>query len=237
MLVEALTGWHRNRRPWRVGARAGRRRRSGCCRQWVGRRWRDRGSCRLNGRRPRGWDRCRRDVAGWRGCGWRAYRWRSLWGRGRRLRRPGRDGGRRATGGGPHRREGRQRQGRAGKRRPGARLGHRVDRGRTGRRRGVLLARRRRRWAEVVAGCAYRRVVLPQCGGPGGGDAGVVAAGLVPVAEFLRHLGEFEGEREHQRVGVLPAPLARREGLLQHPAGGERVVPLPVQPCQQVRGV
>ncbi|RAO04171.1 hypothetical protein ONO23_03156 [Micromonospora noduli] len=59
----------------------------------------------------------------------------------------------------------------------------------------------------------------------------------MPVAELLRHLSELEGEGEHQRVGVLPAALARRERLLQHPAGGEGVVPLPVQPCQQVRGV
>jgi hypothetical protein len=88
-----------------------------------------------------------------------------------------------------------------------------------------------------VAGGAYRRVVLPEHAGPGGGDAGVVAAGLVPVAQFLGDLRELEGEREHRRIGVLPTPLARRERLLQQPAGGERVVRLPVQPCQQVRGV
>lgn len=91
--------------------------------------------------------------------------------------------------------------------------------------------------AEVVAGGAYHRVVHPEHGGPGGGDAGVVAAGLVPVAQFLGDLREFEGEREHHRVRVLPAPLARGERLLQHPAGGERVVRLPVQPGQEVRGV
>lgn len=80
-------------------------------------------------------------------------------------------------------------------------------------------------------------MVLPERGGPGGRDAGVVAAGLVPVAQLLRYLGEFECEREHHRVGVLPAPFARRERLLQHPTRGERVVRLPVQPCQQVPGV
>ncbi|PYC76128.1 hypothetical protein C7C45_01115 [Micromonospora arborensis] len=88
-----------------------------------------------------------------------------------------------------------------------------------------------------MAGRAYRRVVLPERGGPGGGYAGVVAAGLVPVAQLLRQLAEFEGEGEQHRVGVLPAPLARRERLLQHPAGGEQVVRLAVQPGQQVRGV
>ncbi|SIM45766.1 hypothetical protein SAMN04489832_0073 [Micromonospora cremea] len=88
-----------------------------------------------------------------------------------------------------------------------------------------------------MAGGAYRRVVLPEHGGPGGGDPGVIAARLVPVAQFLGDLCEFEGEREHRRIGVLPAPLARGERLLQQSAGGERVVGLPVQPGQQVRGV
>ncbi|GLZ62308.1 hypothetical protein Misp05_58840 [Micromonospora sp. NBRC 107095] len=101
----------------------------------------------------------------------------------------------------------------------------------------MLLARRRRGRAEIVAGRAYRRMVFPERGGPGGGDARVVAAGLVPVAQLLRHLRELESEREHQRIRVLPAPLARRERLLQDPAGGRRVVPLPVQPRQQMRGV
>ncbi len=59
----------------------------------------------------------------------------------------------------------------------------------------------------------------------------------MPVAEFLRYLSELEREREHQRLSVLPTPLARRERLLQHPARGERVVPLPVQSCQQMGGV
>lgn len=80
-------------------------------------------------------------------------------------------------------------------------------------------------------------MVLPEHGGPGGGDAGVVAAGLVPVAQLFGYLGELESEREQHRVGVLPPPFARGERLLQHPAGGERIVRLAVQPCQQVRGV
>ncbi|GAA2193439.1 hypothetical protein GCM10009848_53520 [Micromonospora lupini] len=80
-------------------------------------------------------------------------------------------------------------------------------------------------------------MVLTEHGGPGAGHARVVAAGLVPVAQLLGDLGQFEGEREHRRLGVVPAPLARREGLLQHPAGGKRVVRLAVQAGQQVRGV
>lgn len=101
----------------------------------------------------------------------------------------------------------------------------------------MLLARRRRGQGEVGAGGADDRVALPERGGPGSGDARVVAAGLVPVAQLLRHLGELEGERQHHRVRVLPTPLARRESLLQHAAGGKWVVRLPVQPGQQVRGV
>ena len=91
--------------------------------------------------------------------------------------------------------------------------------------------------AEVLAGGAYRRVVLPEHGGPGGGDAGVVAAGLVPVAQLLGDLGQLQGEREHRRLAMIPAPLTRRERLLQDPAGGERVVRLPVQTGKQVRRV
>ncbi|GGO14307.1 hypothetical protein GCM10011576_25240 [Micromonospora parathelypteridis] len=101
----------------------------------------------------------------------------------------------------------------------------------------MLLVRRWRGLPEIVAGRTYRRVVFPERGGPGGGDAGVVAAGLVPVAQLLRQLAELEGEGEHHRVRMLPAPLARRERLLQHTAGGERIVRLAVQPGQQVCGV
>ncbi|GAB3939329.1 hypothetical protein GCM10027614_21310 [Micromonospora vulcania] len=101
----------------------------------------------------------------------------------------------------------------------------------------MLIGRSRAGVAEVVAGGAYRRMIFAEHGGPGGRDAGVVAAGLVPVTQLLGDLGELEGEREHHRVGVLPAPLARREGLLQHPAGGERILRLPVQSGKQVRGV
>lgn len=90
--------------------------------------------------------------------------------------------------------------------------------------------------AEVLAGRAYRGVVRTEHGGAGGGHAGVVAAGLVPVAEFLRHPGEVEAEREHQRVGLTAPPLAGGIRLLEDPSGGGRVVGLPVQPGQQVTG-
>lgn len=73
-------------------------------------------------------------------------------------------------------------------------------------------------------------------GGPQGGDAGVVAAGLVPVAQLVRHRGQLEGERQHQRIGRRPEPLTCGERLLQHAPGGTRVVRLPVQAGQQVRG-
>lgn len=59
----------------------------------------------------------------------------------------------------------------------------------------------------------------------------------MPVAQLLGHLGEFEGDREQDRVGVLPPPLTRRERLLQHPAGAERIIRLAVEPRQQMRGV
>jgi hypothetical protein len=56
----------------------------------------------------------------------------------------------------------------------------------------------------------------------------------VPVAQFLRHPGQVEAERQHQRVGVPTAALAGRVRLLQDPPGRGRVVRLPVQPRQQV---
>ncbi|SBT43672.1 hypothetical protein GA0070611_2413 [Micromonospora auratinigra] len=90
--------------------------------------------------------------------------------------------------------------------------------------------------AEVLAGRAYRRVVRTEHGGPDGGHAAVVAAGLVPVAEFLGHAGQVEAEREHQRVGLAAAALTGRVRLLQHPSRRRRVVGLPVQPGQQVTG-
>lgn len=90
--------------------------------------------------------------------------------------------------------------------------------------------------AEVLAGCAYRGVVGTEHGGPGGRDAAVVAACLVPVAQLLGHPGEVEAEREHQRVGLTAAALAGRVGLLEYAPGGGRVVGLAVQPGQQVTG-
>lgn len=90
--------------------------------------------------------------------------------------------------------------------------------------------------AEVVAGRAYRGVVRTEHGGPGGGHAGVVAAGLVPVAELLRHTGEVEAEREHQWVAVGAATLSGRVRLFEDPPGGGRVVGLAVQSGQKVAG-
>ncbi|SCG44091.1 hypothetical protein GA0070609_1424 [Micromonospora echinaurantiaca] len=91
--------------------------------------------------------------------------------------------------------------------------------------------------AEVLLCRAYGRVVGTEHGGPGGGDPDVVAARFVPIAQFVRYSGQLERERQHQRLGVRPAALARGERLLQHPAGGARVVRLTVQPGQQVRCV
>ena len=90
--------------------------------------------------------------------------------------------------------------------------------------------------AEVLAGCAYRGVVRTEHGGPGGGHAAVVAAGLVPVAQLLGDPREVEAEREHQRVAVAPAALAGGVGLFEYAPGGGRVVGLAVQPSQQVAG-
>lgn len=58
----------------------------------------------------------------------------------------------------------------------------------------------------------------------------------MPVAEFLRHAGEVEAQREHQRVGVAAATLAGRVRLFQHPSGGGRIVGLAMQASQQVAG-
>ncbi|PGH42987.1 hypothetical protein COO58_19580 [Micromonospora sp. WMMA1996] len=79
-------------------------------------------------------------------------------------------------------------------------------------------------------------MVRTEHGGPGGGDAAVVAAGLVPVAQLLRHAGQVEAEREHQRAGVAAATLTGSVRLFERPAGGGGVVGLPVQPGQQVAG-
>ncbi len=87
-----------------------------------------------------------------------------------------------------------------------------------------------------MTGRAYRGMVRTEHRGPGGGYAGVVAAGLVPIAEFLRHLGQVEAEREHQRVRVAAATLASRVRLLQNPPGGGRVVGLPMQAGEKVAG-
>ncbi len=157
------------------------------------------------------WARCGRG----RGCGDRV---------GRRRCRPG-----------PGRREGpvslvRGRQGVAGRGRRGSRRRGR-SRG-TGRRGGGLAVGN----SEVLTGGAYGGMLLAERGGPGGGHPGVVAAGLVPVAQFLGDPGQVEGQGQHQRVGRVPPPLASRVRLLQHPPGGGRIVSLPVQPREQVRG-
>ncbi|KWV29382.1 hypothetical protein AWV63_28960 [Micromonospora rifamycinica] len=78
-------------------------------------------------------------------------------------------------------------------------------------------------------------MLLTERGGAGGRYPGVVAAGLVAVAQLLGDPGQVEGEGEHQRVGRTPPPLAGRVRLLQHPTGGGRFVGLPVQPREQVQ--
>lgn len=95
--------------------------------------------------------------------------------------------------------------------------------------------RRGRGGAEVVPRLAYRRVVRAEHGGPRAGDAGVVAAGLVPVAQLLGDRGEVERKREHQRVRGMPPALAGREAFLQYASRGGRVVGLTMQAGQEVR--
>ncbi|KIR61114.1 hypothetical protein TK50_25430 [Micromonospora haikouensis] len=79
-------------------------------------------------------------------------------------------------------------------------------------------------------------MVRTERGGTGIGHPGVVAAGLVSVAQLLGDRGEIEGEREHQRVRGMPPALAGREGLLQYASRGGRVVGLAMQAGQQVGG-
>ncbi|MBB5114931.1 hypothetical protein FHU28_004770 [Micromonospora echinospora] len=79
-------------------------------------------------------------------------------------------------------------------------------------------------------------MVRTEHGGPGGGHAAVVAAGLVPVAQLLGDPREVEAEGEHQGVAVAPAALAGGVGLFEYAPGGGRVVGLAVQPGQQVAG-
>lgn len=208
-----------------------------------------------DGRRWRGWCRRGRHPA----CG-RGLRWcGDLLSEGRRLgrRRHGPLRRHRRRGLLPHRRydrpplrgTGRGRGERAAGRRRGARRTGLPDGGwprlpgrnrtglwgRPGRGDGGGL-RHRRPAAEVLPGRPYRGVVLTEHGGPGGGHAGVVAAGLVAVAELLGHRPQVEGDGQHQRLGAGPPALARRVRLLQHSTGGGRVVGLAVHPCQQVCG-
>ncbi|SCG68569.1 hypothetical protein GA0070213_110120 [Micromonospora humi] len=191
---------------------------------------------------------------GWgRGCRGRDVRWRRQRrprAPGRRRPRPGRPGRRprwwRPLGAG-HRGRGRRRRDRSGRVRgrdrrqrhggPGqCRIGGATGSGGGAAGRRAVTAGSGGGAAEIVAGCAYRGVVRTEHGGPGGGHPAVVAAGLVPVAQLLRHAGEVEAEGEHQRVGVAATALTRRVGLLEDPAGGGRVVGLPVQPGEQVTG-
>ncbi|GGM58013.1 hypothetical protein GCM10011608_48710 [Micromonospora sonchi] len=90
--------------------------------------------------------------------------------------------------------------------------------------------------AEILPCRAYRRVVGTEHGGAGGGDPGVVAAGLVAVAQLVGHRPQLVGERQHQRVRMRPPALTGGERLLQDPTGRTRIVCLPMQPSQQVRG-
>jgi hypothetical protein len=73
-------------------------------------------------------------------------------------------------------------------------------------------------------------------GRAGSGHAGVVPACLVAIAQLIRDGRQLEGQRQHQRVGMRPAPLPGGERLLQHPPGRTRIVRLPMQPGQQMSG-
>lgn len=90
---------------------------------------------------------------------------------------------------------------------------------------------------EVLECRAYRWMVRTEHRRSGGGDPPVVAASLVPIAELLGDTGQVVDEGQHQGVVRVPAMLTRGVRLLEHPTRGERVVGLPVQPGQQVRGV
>lgn len=90
---------------------------------------------------------------------------------------------------------------------------------------------------EVGPRRADRRMVGPERARTGGQDPVQVASGLVSVAKFVRHGRQLEDERQQQGVGIRPEAFTRRERLLRHPAGGARVTRLPVQLCQEVRGV
>ncbi|EEP70621.1 hypothetical protein MCAG_00948 [Micromonospora sp. ATCC 39149] len=90
------------------------------------------------------------------------------------------------------------------------------------------LRRAHSRAPEIVPGRLHRRVVHAEHRRAGAGHSGVVAASLVSIAQLLGDRGEFEGEREHQRVGGIPSALAGRDGLLQYAPCGGWVVGLPV---------
>ena len=66
------------------------------------------------------------------------------------------------------------------------------------------------------------------------GDARVMLAGLVPVAQLVGDLGQVEGDRQQQRVLVAVAVRARVERVFQDTPGSGQVAGLAVQLGQQV---
>jgi hypothetical protein len=79
-------------------------------------------------------------------------------------------------------------------------------------------------------------MVRAEDGRPGPGHPAERLAGLVPVAELLRHHAQVERDLQHQRVGVTEPPLPGGVRLLEDPARGGRVVGLLVHPSELMQG-
>jgi hypothetical protein len=75
-------------------------------------------------------------------------------------------------------------------------------------------------------------VVVPKRRGPGVGHAAEVAAGLVPVAQLLRHRAKIERDGQQQRIAVAQPALARRQRLFEHAARPRSLACLHVQAGQ-----
>jgi hypothetical protein len=106
--------------------------------------------------------------------------------------------------------------------------------GRQGDRASLDLDRCRGVGAEPGAGGLHLLLVEAGRSGAELGDAGVVLAGLVPVAELVGDLGQVEGDRQQQGMFVAVAVRACVEGVFQHPPRSGKVAGLAVQLGQQV---